>query len=233
MAGGDHCPQQTACRIISATYNSSSLILFHIHIVLSKLLLSASLGHTCYLELARGTTYTLHVSPPCDGDPRAIPVVLKGPPMSFFNLVSIHLKLARVGHLLHAGELPGSPRCPVSVVYSMWFAIKTHVNVITVPAVEACTVAEMLVCRSILIRPSSTCMRVTCCLRPTYEVPMAKKSSWVSHTSSQMVRTCCLRSPSASLRPPPQLTSNCFSRLFKCFHEHCEYFFPKGIVYVC
>ncbi len=99
-----------------ATYNSSSFILFHVHVVLSKLLLSASLGHTCYLELARGITYTLHISPPRDGDLRAIPVVLKGPPMSFFNLVSIHLKLARVGHLFHAGELPGSQRCPLSVV---------------------------------------------------------------------------------------------------------------------
>jgi|LakMenE18May11ns_1017448.scaffolds.fasta_scaffold9655040_2 hypothetical protein len=53
-----------------------------------KLLLSDSLGHTCYLELARGTTYTLHVSPPRDGGPRAVPVVLKGPPMSFYHLVS-------------------------------------------------------------------------------------------------------------------------------------------------
>jgi hypothetical protein len=48
-----------------------------------SLLLSDPLGHTCYLELARGLTYTLHVSPPRDGDPRAVPVDLKGPPMSF------------------------------------------------------------------------------------------------------------------------------------------------------
>jgi hypothetical protein len=70
------------------------------------------------LHLSVTNTYTLQVSPPRDGDPCAIPVVLKGPPMSFFNLVSIHLKLARVGCLLHAGELPGLPRCPLSVVYS-------------------------------------------------------------------------------------------------------------------
>ncbi len=146
-----------------------------------------------------------------------MPVVLKGPLMSFFNFVSVHLKLARVGHLLHAGERPGSPRCPLSIVYSTWSAIKTHVNVIIVPADEVCTVAEMLVRHSILIRPSSTYVRVTCCLRPTYEVPMAKKSSRVSHTNSQMVRTCCLRSPSAGLRLPPQLTSNCLGGLVKKF----------------
>jgi hypothetical protein len=79
----------------------------------AELLLSASLGDMYYLELACGITYTLHVSPPRDGGPRAIPVVLKGPPMSFFHHVSIHLKLTRAGHLLHAGELPGSPRCPL------------------------------------------------------------------------------------------------------------------------
>jgi hypothetical protein len=37
--------------------------------------------------------------------------------MSFFDLVSVHLKLAGVGHLLHAGERPGPPRCPLSVVF--------------------------------------------------------------------------------------------------------------------
>jgi hypothetical protein len=38
---------------------------------------------------------------------------------------------------------------------------------------------------------------------------VVKKSSSVSHTVSRIVRTCCLRSPSAGLRPPLQLTSNC------------------------
>jgi hypothetical protein len=90
------------------------------------------------------------------------------------SLLSQCTYLARVGHLLHAGERPGSPRCPLSFVYSTWSAIKTHVNVKIVPAVEVCIVAEMLVRHSILIRPSSTYVRVTCCLRPTYEVPMAR-----------------------------------------------------------
>jgi hypothetical protein len=52
-----------------------------------------SLGQTCYLELACGFTYTLHISPPRDGGTRAIPEVLKGPPMSFLHLFSAHLLL--------------------------------------------------------------------------------------------------------------------------------------------
>jgi hypothetical protein len=62
----------------------------------------------------------------------------------------------------------------LSIVSSTWFAIKTHVNVIIVPAIEARPVAKMLVCHSVLIRPSSTYVPVTCCLCPTYEVLMAK-----------------------------------------------------------
>ncbi len=88
-------------------------------------------------------------------------------------------------------------------------AIRTHVKVVVVPAVDNHSISKKLVRHHVLIRPSSTYMSVTCCLRPTYEVLMAKKSSRVSHTSSRMVRTWCLRSPSAGLRPPPQLTSNC------------------------
>ncbi len=160
---------------LSATYNTSSLILFHVHVVLSSQAAAVRIFRPYVLSRASTWHYIhLHVNPPCDGGSRAIPMVLKGPPMSFFHLVSIHLKLEKAGRLLHTGELPGSPRCPLSVVYSTWFAIKTHVNVIIVPAVEACTVAEMLVRHSVLIRPSSTYVRVTCCLRPSYEVPMAK-----------------------------------------------------------
>jgi hypothetical protein len=122
----------------------------------AELLLSASLGHTCYLKLARGITYTLHVSPPRDGSPRAILVVLKGPPMSFFHLVSIHLKLARAGHLLHAGELPGSLRCPLVRCFLHVICHKDSHNVIIFPAVEARPVAKMLICHSVLISPSST-----------------------------------------------------------------------------
>jgi hypothetical protein len=133
----------------------------------------------CVLSRAstwHGITYTLHVSPPRDGGPRATSVVLKGPLMSFFNLVSVHLKLARVrvGHLLHAGERPGPPRCPLSVVLLHVIRHKDPRYVVIVPAVEICTVGEMLVRHSILIRPSSTYVRVTCCPRLTYEVPMAK-----------------------------------------------------------
>jgi hypothetical protein len=83
----DHCPLQSACWII-ATYNSSVLFL-HVHAVFT----SPLLGQTCYLELARGFTYTLHANPPCNGDQRATPEVLKGPPMSSLHLVLTHLSL--------------------------------------------------------------------------------------------------------------------------------------------
>jgi hypothetical protein len=118
MAGGDHCPLPTACRI-----NIRHVQQFKSHLIpRTRRLLQADavlIPRPYVLSRAstwHGITYTLHVSPPRDGGPRAIPVVLKGPLMSFFNLVSVHLKLARVGHLLHAGERPGPPRCPLSVV---------------------------------------------------------------------------------------------------------------------
>ncbi len=50
-----------------------------------------------YLELARGFTYTLHIGPLRDGGPCAVPVVLKGPSISFFHLVSVHLLLQLKG----------------------------------------------------------------------------------------------------------------------------------------
>jgi hypothetical protein len=170
MASGDHCPLPTACRIDIRHVHQ-----FKSHLVpraRSNLLLSASLGHTCYLELARGFTYTLHVAPLAMGA-RVLylwPLKDHSCPSSIFA----PSWQGWVGHLLHAGERPGSPRCPLSFVYSTWSAIKTHVHVKIVPAVEVYTVAEMLVRHSILIRPSSTYVRVTRCLRPTYEVPVAK-----------------------------------------------------------
>ncbi len=89
----DHCPLQSTCWII-ATYNSSILI-FHVHVVFTScsVVLLASLGQMCYFKLACGFKYTLHVNPPRDGGPRAIPEVLKGHPMSFLHLVSAHLLL--------------------------------------------------------------------------------------------------------------------------------------------
>ncbi len=89
--------------------------------------------------------------------------VLKGPPMSFFHLFSVHLllKLKRARHLLNAGELLGSHIVLLSDVSSTWFAIKIHINIIIVPAVEARPVIKMLVRHSVLI-----------CPRATYEVKM-------------------------------------------------------------
>jgi hypothetical protein len=73
----DHCPL-ISVPTRSATYNSSILSFFHVHVFLKSQAASiTSLGHTCYLELARGLANILHVGPPRDGGPRAIPVVLK------------------------------------------------------------------------------------------------------------------------------------------------------------
>jgi hypothetical protein len=47
-------------------------------------------------------------------------------------------------------------------------------SVVIVPAVEDHSVAKKLIRHHVLIRPSSTYVRVTCCLRPTYEVLKAK-----------------------------------------------------------
>ncbi len=84
----DHCPLQSTCWI-------SSILISHVHAVFTSRSVAdlASLGQTCFLELARGFTYTVHVNPPRDGGPRAIPEVLKGPPMSFLHLVLTHLLL--------------------------------------------------------------------------------------------------------------------------------------------
>jgi hypothetical protein len=89
----DHRPLQSTCWIL-ATFNSSICFSPHPSILhgLSRSRL-VSLGQTCYLELARGSTYTLHVSPPHDGGQRAVPEVLKGPSMSFLHLVSARLLL--------------------------------------------------------------------------------------------------------------------------------------------
>ncbi len=61
------------------------ILIFHVCRIRSLLVLMlVSLpGPACYLELARGLTYTLHVSPPRDGAYVLVPGTLKGPPTSF------------------------------------------------------------------------------------------------------------------------------------------------------
>jgi hypothetical protein len=71
--------------LFALTHPRSLHVLSHSHLVSS--------GQTCYLELAHGSTYTLHVSPPHNGGPHAVPEVLKGPLMSFLHLVLVHLLL--------------------------------------------------------------------------------------------------------------------------------------------
>jgi hypothetical protein len=56
--------------------------------------------------------------------------------------------------------------------------------------------------------------------------PNGGKSSRVSHTSCRMVWTCCWCSPSTSLRPPPQLTSDWISELLELWQLRLE-------VYIC
>ncbi len=110
----DHVHYNQRAEWTSATYNSSILIIFHVHLVLTSQAAAVRFLGPNVLSRASTRLYIhLHIGPPCDGGPRVIPVVLKGPPKSFFHLVSIHLKLAGAGHLLHAGELPGSPRFPL------------------------------------------------------------------------------------------------------------------------
>ncbi len=47
-------------------------------------------------------------------------------------------------------------------------------SAVIVPAVKDRSVAKKLVRHHVLIHPSSTYVRVTCCLRPMYEVLKAK-----------------------------------------------------------
>ncbi len=56
-----------------------------------------------------------HVSPPRDGvGPHALTEVLKGPRKSFYHIVSSLLLLSwKRADSLHAGELQGSPHCPL------------------------------------------------------------------------------------------------------------------------
>ncbi len=96
------------------------VLIFHVrrtHSLLALMLVSL-LGPTCYLELARGFTYTLHVSPPRDGGPTCwFLVPLKGLPRRPLAM-SRHiccLSCPKVRLLLHAGELPGSHVVLVSV----------------------------------------------------------------------------------------------------------------------
>jgi hypothetical protein len=167
----------------------------------------ASLGHMCYLEVAGGFTYTLHVSPPRDGACVLSPWALKDHPCpSFISRWHLLLRLKRAWHLLHAGELLGSPRYLLSVASSTWFVIKIHVHVNTVSS---------LLLRLIPWLSSSVMLywfvHVRACnvlsLSHVWS-PNGGKSSRVSHMSGRMVWTCCWRSPSTGLRPPPQLTSH-------------------------
>ncbi len=74
--------------------------------------------------------------------------------MSFFHLVSIHLKLAGAGHLLHTGELPGSSRCPL-VRHLLHVLCHTGLRLIILfPTVEARPVVKIL----IRLADSSTCV---------------------------------------------------------------------------
>jgi hypothetical protein len=61
------------------------VLVFHVHRtrIFHVLMLISLPGQTCYLELARGFTYTLHVGPPRDGAHVLTPDALKGPPTSF------------------------------------------------------------------------------------------------------------------------------------------------------
>ncbi len=63
------------------------ILIFHVRRTRSLLVLMLVLlpGPACYLELARGFTYTLHVSPPRNGAHVLVPGTLKGPPMSFLR----------------------------------------------------------------------------------------------------------------------------------------------------
>ncbi len=147
----DHCPLQSVC----ATYNSS-ILTFHVHVVFTSraVVHLASLGHTCYLELARGFTYTLHVSSP-RGGPRAIPEVLEYPPCPSY-ILSRHiccLSWKRVRHLLHAGDFPGLPRFPlVGCLLHVIYQKDPH-NTVIIPAVEDHPEVAMLVHHSVLICP--------------------------------------------------------------------------------
>jgi hypothetical protein len=74
----DHCPLQSACRLnIRHVQQFNSQLLPRPHIPTSQAASIHSLSHTCYLELARGLSSTLHVGPPRDGGPLVIPVVLR------------------------------------------------------------------------------------------------------------------------------------------------------------
>jgi hypothetical protein len=94
--------------------------------------------------------------------------------MSFLLLVSRHLllKLKTVSYLLHAGELPGSSRCPLVRRLLHMICLKDPRYTVIVLPVEDRPEVAVLVHHSVLIRPRHvgvTC----CCLCPTFEVKMA------------------------------------------------------------
>jgi hypothetical protein len=175
---------------------------------------SRSLSQTCYLELARGFIYTLHVSPHCDGAHVLIPEALKGPPTFFLQCLNsfVCLSWPKVRLVLHASDFRGRHVFLLSVISSTWIAIETHETL-----VNAIAVFEVEKFHSFYARPSfcadlstyvqhATVYRLRLVQRVVQK--MAQNSSTVSHTGSRMVQTCCLPSPSAGLRPPPQLMSN-------------------------
>ncbi len=199
----DHCPLQHAGS--STMYSSSVLILiFHFpHSLHVPCCCPSSLGHMCYLKPVRAFTYTLHVSPPRDGDPSAIPEVLKGPTMSFLHLVSKHLllKLKKRGvksppcwWTSGAATLSSCPSpLPRDSPYRstlIYYIISNH------PCCWSCPEIMMLICHTILIRPCMWNVLVLLIIPSTFAlfvfVPCMKskivvKSSNVSHTSSRMV----------------------------------------------
>ncbi len=110
------------------------------------------------------------------------------------------LSWPKVGLLLLAGELPWSHVVLLSVISSTWIAIKNHVHALLVQDVRKSDDFDVRL--SFWADSSTYVQRATVkCLRLVLrESKMAKKSSRVSHTSSRMVRACCLRSPPAGLR---------------------------------
>ncbi len=80
----DHVHYKQRAEWTFTTYNSSILIIFHVHIVLTSQAAAVRFLGPYVLSRASTRLYIhLHVVPPRDGGPRVIPVVLKGPLMSF------------------------------------------------------------------------------------------------------------------------------------------------------
>ncbi len=174
----DHCHVQQFYSLFPSPRSLHVLSCFH----------HASLGQTCYLELSRGFTYTLHISPLAMGARVLFPRSLKDPPCPSCILSQriCCLGWKRVS-LLHTGELPGLSRCPL--VRPLLHVIchkdpRWYYN-------RPCWWRLSRICdvRPSFFADSSTYLqRVTVLLsssRPTYS-QYGEKSSRVSHTSSRM-----------------------------------------------